>query len=259
MAPAYQDHLTTYIDVLGFRQLIKGSITDASLCFEIHAQLSQMVTWLEEFGLRERFHSFNFSDLVVRATEITAGDDLGEHVDREAYYIAERQLQMAMKGWFLRGAISIGPLAPKDGVIFGPALVRAYELESTIAVYPRIVIDPLILNRLTGVGSGGWLDYRVTDQDGITFINYLFGVFLRRFSFPDPSERNPWKALDDHRNACFEFLNSESAKNDLRVRQKAVWISNYHNKVMGDLKTRFKGKKEQKQFSQYQVHHPYLV
>src|SRR6516164_9133521 len=122
MASAYKEYLTTYIDVLGFRTLIGQSSTDDKLRLEIHDQLSQMAAWFEQFGLRERFHSFNFSDLIVRATEMAVGEDLGEHIDREAYYIAERQLQMAVKGWFLRGAMSIGALSPLDGVIFGPAL-----------------------------------------------------------------------------------------------------------------------------------------
>lgn len=255
----YQEHLTTYLDVLGFQQLIDRSSKDEQLRLEIEDQLAKIVDWFGQFGLKGRFHSFNFSDLVVRATEVGVAEDLGEHLDREAYYVAERQLQMAMKGWFLRGAISIGLLAPRNGVIFGPALIRAYRLESTIAVYPRIVIDPTLLERLAQSRSPGWLDYRITDQDGITFINYLFGVFIRRFSFPSDSERDPWKALDDHRSACVGFLNSETVKQDLRVRQKAVWISNYHNRVMADLKKRFEGRAEASQFTRYLVDHEYLA
>lgn len=214
--------------------------------------------WFGQFGLEGRFHSFNFSDLVLRVTSIQPGDDLTDHLNREIFYIAERQFQMAMRGWFLRGAISIGPLAAGDGVIFGPALVRAYQLENTVAGYPRIVIDPLLLERVER-GIPAWRDYRTTDQDGMAFINYVFAAFLRRYSFPDDSEKNPWKALDDHKEACAQFLSSKAAADDLRVRQKAVWLSHYHNKTMGDLATRFSGHEDANKFREYFVAHPYLA
>jgi hypothetical protein len=258
MMPIYAEYLTTYIDVLGFRQIIEQSKDSEDLCAQVQDQLSQIVDWFGQFGLKDRFHSFSFSDLTVRATRVIDGDDVAEHVDREAYYVAERQLQMAMRGWFLRGAIAIGPLAAKDGVIFGPGLVRAYEVETTIAVYPRIVIDPLLMDRLVSSRSRGWLDYRAIDHDGIAFVNYLFGVFLRRFSFPADPERTPWKALDDHRHACLQFLDAEQSKKDLRVRQKAVWLSNYHNKVMRELTERFEGREEAGRFSEYLINHRYL-
>jgi hypothetical protein len=259
MMPIYAENLITYIDVLGFRQIIEQSKDNEDLCAQVQDQLSQIVDWFGQFGLKDRFHSFSFSDLTVRATRVIDGDDVAERVDREAYYIAERQLQMAMRGWFLRGAIAIGPLAVKDSVIFGPGLVRAYELETTIAVYPRIVINPLLIDRLVSSRSHRWLDYRAINHDGIAFVNYLFGVFLRRFSFPDQSEKSPWKALDDHRKACLAFLDSDSAQDDLRVKQKAVWVSNCHNRVMADLEKRFEGRADAIQFQKYLVDHPDLV
>ncbi len=41
----------------------------------------------------------------------------------------------------LRGAITYGKIVHNNQMIFGPALVRAYELESKKAVYPRVIID----------------------------------------------------------------------------------------------------------------------
>ena len=258
MGISYQEHLTTYIDVLGFRDLIDRSQNDSRLRSEIQDQLTQIVDWLGQFGLKGRFYSFNFSDLVVRVTSLLPGDDLADHLNREIFYIAERQFQMAMRGWFLRGAISVGPLAVGDGLVFGPALVRAHELENRVAGYPRIVIDPTLVESLKGTNQG-WQDYKITDQDGIEFINYLFGAFLRRYSFPDDSEKNPWKALDDHRAACVEFLSSKSATDDLRVRQKAAWVSHYHNRVMEDLAARFSGREDPNKFKEHSINHPYLA
>lgn len=44
-------------------------------------------------------------------------------------------------GLMMRGGIATGELHHDHQVVFGPALVRAYELENTRAIYPRVLID----------------------------------------------------------------------------------------------------------------------
>jgi len=44
-------------------------------------------------------------------------------------------------GVFVRRGISIGPLYHDTNVVFGPALVEAYKLESRIAKFPRILVS----------------------------------------------------------------------------------------------------------------------
>ena len=46
----------------------------------------------------------------------------------------------------VRGAITKGKLHIDSNVVLGEALIRAYELESRVAIYPRVVIDGGILN-----------------------------------------------------------------------------------------------------------------
>lgn len=47
-----------------------------------------------------------------------------------------------MAGFWLRGAVTIGLLHHDEDIVFGPALNRAYELESRHAIFPRIILDP---------------------------------------------------------------------------------------------------------------------
>jgi hypothetical protein len=246
----------TYVDVLGFSDLISESMKDELVVDEIGFELGRFVDALEQFGPKGAFNAFNFSDHCVRATKLPPRSNVATYLDREGFYLAERQLQMVMRGWFLRGAITVGNLAVSEKLIFGPALVRAHILESTIAVYPRIVIDPE-LNELTNANSSFARDYQFTDRDGITCIDYLFGVFLRRFEFPGESERDPWRVLEDHRQACEEFLNSGKAVKDLRVRQKAAWVAFYHNHTLKRLAERFGKRPEAERFSQYVIVHDF--
>lgn len=82
------------------------------------------------------------------------------------------QLGMAMWGFFIRGAVTIGEVYHDDRSVFGPALVWAYELESKVAQNPRIIIDPDIaeLRGLSGpITSDGNLE--ILDPFTIKFID----------------------------------------------------------------------------------------
>ena len=83
----------------------------------------------------------SFSDCVVVSSPITNATS------------CEMVLALATKYWdrwldngFLgRGGATVGQLVHRNGVVFGPALVEAYELEAKTAVYPRIIgTDKLI-------------------------------------------------------------------------------------------------------------------
>jgi hypothetical protein len=42
--------------------------------------------------------------------------------------------------FFVRGGLTVDLFHIREGLIFGPALVEAYELESRHAVHPRVVL-----------------------------------------------------------------------------------------------------------------------
>lgn len=44
-------------------------------------------------------------------------------------------------GLLLRGGIAVGKLYHDGEIVYGPGLVKAYELESKLAIYPRIIMD----------------------------------------------------------------------------------------------------------------------
>jgi hypothetical protein len=76
-----------------------------------------------------------FSDLVVFSAR-RADDGLLAVVHIVAYLAAD----LMLKGILCRGAIATGQLHHRGDVIFGPALIEAYDIERQLALYPRIVI-----------------------------------------------------------------------------------------------------------------------
>ena len=121
-----------------------------------------------------------FSDLIVFS------QPQSESVGVLAMFAALKKLQISMlnKNILLRGSIVFGKLIHKDNIIIGPALVNAYNVESKSAVYPRIVIDPIVVNlylRKDGIIQAGRrrikdFDYEFTfsdDFDGTYYIDYF--------------------------------------------------------------------------------------
>ena len=45
------------------------------------------------------------------------------------------------KGVLLRGSIVCGKVIHTEKKLFGPAFIKAYEMERTRAIFPRIIID----------------------------------------------------------------------------------------------------------------------
>lgn len=132
------------------------------------------------------------------------------------------QVNLAAAGFFLRGALTIGEAHLENNLLFGPALVEAYELERKAAVNPRIVLSEQAANTMKAVMSqfgpeeGGYL--RV-EQDGSVFIDYL-DILL-----DDPEDPVPY--VEAHRDMVQAKLDEFRANS--RLWDKYRWVAEYHD------------------------------
>src|SRR5438046_884782 len=56
--------------------------------------------------------------------------------------VARFQLELAKEGFFVRGALSVGPLYMDEHLVYGSALIEAYEAETKRARDPRVILTP---------------------------------------------------------------------------------------------------------------------
>jgi hypothetical protein len=78
------------------------------------------------------------------------------------------------EGYFVRGAIVRGCLYHDDEMIFGEALVRAYDLETAVVKYPRIMIHSQVISKLpAGVPSESCKSNVLVSDDGPMHLNVL--------------------------------------------------------------------------------------
>ena len=96
------------------------------------------------------------------------------------------QVALIPEGVAIRGAVTIGDIVQSWGVVYGPAVVRAYELESVKGGPPRIVIDDKALSLLQPPLDGERLADRelgLARQEGtalyLDYLNTLAKVELR--------------------------------------------------------------------------------
>ena len=127
-----------------------------------------------------------------------------------------------------RGGIARGDFFSDKVMIWGNALVRAYNLESKIAIYPRIVIHPELIAdtkyflKKSNGDDDDLIEWIAQDQDGLCYVDYFIDKFMKDpalllITFMEDNER---RKIDNLK--------------DLKVMQKINWHGNYlHRKLVG--------------------------
>ena len=83
------------------------------------------------------------------------------------------QYKFLASGYLVRGGISMGNFFVDDTMLWGTALVDSYKLESSIAIYPRIVIHPKVIATLGIATNPSKQRFLMQDLDGLFFVDYL--------------------------------------------------------------------------------------
>jgi hypothetical protein len=239
----YRESLVVYIDILGFREMIEESRKAVSKVQEILELLKAIKSEFAAHGRVHRtdagkiikiFSSHDFSDLVVRCTEIPSGAPVGDYIDSEIFHLGYKQVFLVIEGVLIRGGMCIGEmLVANEGIVFGPALVKAYDLESKYAVYPRIVIDRDLVHKAEREGYiSSWRDWVQRGEDGAYYLDYLFGSSLTGFVIPDSPKT--YDLLLRHQRMIEDSIKGMNRR-DERVKQKLIWLALYHNSVIARL------------------------
>jgi len=153
----YEVRTVAFIDILGFSDLVARSTKDDRFLSNLYQALRiveyQGRTWValslsspgeSKEEAQERiaamdFRSHAFSDCLILSQR---GAMVGP------LFISVAQLAMALLnlGVLVRGGIAQGLLYHDASVVFGPALIEAYYLESKCAKFPRILVSQGVCN-----------------------------------------------------------------------------------------------------------------
>jgi hypothetical protein len=222
-----------YIDVLGYTEMWSSAERDGkedTFLQELYETLEEGQEWLWPNDSdwptdKDRYAIKAFTDNIVIGWPVKsdAESELGSIFSSLAYF----QLRMVSKGFFIRGAISVGRAYVDDVVVMGSAFLEAYRGENQ-AVNPRIILTDsatsAVRKHLTYYSrpdhAPQYSDL-YQDPDGKWFVNYLETILAAGEECPFLEEVEKHK--DNIVRRLVEF-HSES-----RIREKYIWVANYHN------------------------------
>ena len=212
-----------FLDLLGVREMARSPEAATHLAALDRAVRSSYRDFLDPSS---NLAAAVFSDSLVIAAPIVESElerDTVLGLITEAAYV---QFVLVEQGFFVRGGLAIGDFHIHDSVIFGEALVNAYERESRDAVHPRVIIDRPVEDILRNVEAGESFssagDFLICDEDGWTFIDYLAPVFD---AYEDARPH-----LRHHRDTLVAKLALHAKER--RYWEKYRWVAEYHNNVV---------------------------
>lgn len=233
----YEPAIVTFIDLLGFESLVNGRSAQEvhDLMKLVRQEATPDKTFDDSYEEDRLAEVFFFSDSIVRVLRIESdtNEKFPDGVLRyELFHLIVLQVRLIQEGVLLRGGMTVGDIFinKDENQVFGPAMIDAYKLESSLAIQPRIVLSPQVLVQLKSNPLLKKQDHRVakevdyffqyvsTDSSGLQFIDYLKGSL----DFDDSYQC----FLDEHR----AFVQSQLAKRcSPGVLSKLLWLKKYHN------------------------------
>ena len=237
----YTDSLVAFLDILGLTDRIRETETDhsavasiAGVLNEVNKIASTINSDLKE-SLRIDISAHAFSDsIILSCPEISRRSFIAM-----ANIVSETQFDIMGLEFFLRGAISAGAHYEKDGIAFGPAYIKAYEMEK-LSVWPRVMIAPVVLQKLPPQTVEAAVEsYLVRDQSGLCYLNYLDLVLKRSVLLPfvstakgEPRQIDVTKILEQHKQYLLSAITNLKAKGQLHLLPKYHAVADYHNCYM---------------------------
>lgn len=236
----YIDAWVAYLDILGYRNLVRAALQAGTVERSIDRLRASVLipkrvyeqTWGKQKSDAVTVRLISDSVVVSAPTDQCTCWWFVFTVD---HLVAS----FSRHGLFVRGALARGGHYDDGVIIFSPALVEAYEVESREAVHPRVIVpDSLqrafavencrspnaVLNELT--------EHLVwQDADGKFFLNYLFRYWSRFFWAGGPARAKQY--LSNHKACVQDGL--QKHREDERIFGKYRWLGQYHNRFCHSL------------------------
>jgi hypothetical protein len=232
--------LVSYVDILGFGELVNtktaGEISRILRVFNETTAPPNFKSDIDIPDLPEQ-EQVSFSDLTMTCTPLLKRGNRGSVFNQFLRLVHAQSILLIDEGVLIRGGIAAGPATKSYRKYFGPAVIRAYELEQSKPGHPRIMVDPSVMGEIEH-NPFLWMHDRddelkvaqsflAHDEDGNAYIDYL-RVALGESEDPEWVLRMHDQFID-RRLTMF-------AKNR-SIRAKYEWLRAYHDRTVATVKT----------------------
>jgi hypothetical protein len=193
-----------YMDILGFREMLRSP--------DFERDIASIAETLQK---RVQFDNKIYPDLRYLAVSdtivIVADPGEGRLLCRK---IGQVQNALLHLGFAMRGGISFGEILTHDSKsgwnIFGNTFVAAYEVEQSLAIYPRVVVDKFCVDRIKDEIRNSTnrkiSTYILRDPDGVQFVNQFSSDVIGLASKLEKNRENSRRNRERFRNEIADAL-----------------------------------------------------
>ncbi|RPH31973.1 MAG: hypothetical protein EHM93_11230 [Bacteroidales bacterium] len=240
----YRKRAVAFLDVLGFRQKLidfeKEALANHLTHFDdannenlnngqyISSKANDFINTFKKAITKldvEKYKYYLFSDnICITSIRETSTADLQDLL----LVITELYFEFAQKGYFLRGGIDYGLFIDEKELAVGIPLANAYELETKVAVYPRIILSTNLVNEFQAFNNKGekvfdylYSDVLILDSCEIKYLN----VFLQVFQSDYREDREAF--FKKYNNVIVNNLEENKTKEIVYIKYK--WLAEQFN------------------------------
>ncbi|HTY68920.1 MAG TPA: hypothetical protein VMH36_19865, partial [Alphaproteobacteria bacterium] len=131
----YEQRLILFLDFLGFKEVVAQTTKEPAHLRTVLRAIDNVRELGSEKSLHRSLRATHFSDSLVISYRIQEQSAVFWLLNQLVYPI----IQLPGRGFLLRGAITAGPLLHTKEYLVGPAMVKAYRMESKEAKFPRVI------------------------------------------------------------------------------------------------------------------------
>ncbi|MEK3977302.1 hypothetical protein MKZ20_21955 [Psychrobacillus sp. FSL K6-2684] len=236
----YEERVIVFIDILGFREHINLSVKEPDYFIKLRDVLNYISSYQKKnYGDGFRAQKDIGKEVTVFSDSVVISYPV--ELPGSVYYllmdIIYLQLDMLQAGILFRGGVTVGKLCHDDNIVYGPAMNEAYELESKVAVYPRVIVSEKVIKK--GIEN----PLNPPKQELEYIASLLKQDFDEQYYIDFMSQ---WQEVDDV--LYFDALSKikiviekaiEDTKSVPNVKAKYQWLKRYYNSVLDTLDEKY--------------------
>jgi len=200
--------VVSFIDILGFSSIVENDARklDPKNLERINDGLNEVRQTSKDYGVE----IILFSDSIVLSTKLENKSII--NIIRSSIAV---QKSLISRSILTRGAIAFGKHYQDEKTLYSEALIKAYNIETKLAKFPRIVVENDLLDWLKNDNDTTQEQLKeihessLCDKDGGVFLDYLSADLLEY---------------------SLQILNSNNRTiKSPNILEKYQWLDSYHN------------------------------
>ena len=215
----FDNYIIAYIDFLGIKEKMNNDSSFESLQILkfLLSGTQRTANYISDINSINEFDIKIFSDNVVLAQKVNE-EKLSTQIISIINLVSSIQFCALLQfDFWLRGGITIGELYIDNSVVWGTGLVDAYNIENSLANYPRVILSNKVVKKYEECKRKELNLYVMIkkDFDGLWFVDFIIAA---------PNLKLIPAIFDILSENVVLYANASD-----RVKQKINWVINYFN------------------------------